>query len=218
MEAWVSTSPFCPPCWLFHTKSRLLLLALAAVVWVSGCSTASVLEPGAPPQASSSGPMAAPISSVSSRDCSLGTCPVAAPIVTAGVSVSFKNDLVPALQRNCNDAPCHGSVSGSGADLYLSEPAPAVVDSGAMLARLVGIPSKTDPSLHLVEPGDPARSFLVAKVEGCQEKLGFSCTRQARASAGSGPCGDTMPQGQRPLCNRDRELLQFWILAGAKDN
>lgn len=211
-------SIFCPPSWLFWRKDGALLLALAGFFGLSACTTESILDPGVPPQASSAEPMAAPISSISSRDCSLGSCPVADPMAMAGVNVSFKNDLVPALQRNCNDAPCHGSPRGSGADLYLSEPAPAVVDPGAMLARLVGVPSKTAPALHLVEPGDPARSFLVAKVEGCQENFGFSCTRQARASAGSGPCGDTMPQGQRPLCNRERELLRLWILAGAKDN
>lgn len=214
----MSQSSFRSPCCLFHAKGRLLLLALGVLFGVSGCTTESVPEQAAPPAASSSAPTAAPISSVSSRDCSLGSCPVVDPIATAGVSVSFKNDLVPALQRNCNDAPCHGSASGSGADLYLSEPAPAVVDPRAMLARLVGVPSKTAPTLHLIEPGDPARSFLVAKVEGCQEKLSFSCMRQARASAGSGPCGDTMPQGQRPLCNRERDLLRLWILAGAQDN
>lgn len=122
------------------------------------------------------------------------------------------------LQRNCSDAPCHGNRNDSGGAFYLSEPSPAAVNASEMLARMVRVASKTAPSVPLIEPGDPTHSFLVAKIEGCQDSLNFTCTAQPRASATSGACGDTMPQGQRPLCNQERSLLRLWILAGAQDN
>ena len=95
---------------------------------------------------------------------------------------------------------------------------PAVVDAALLIGRLVGVASQTAPELDLIAPGSPSRSFLVLKIEGCQNSsTGITCRAQPGAKT-TAPCGDTMPQAARPLCNADRELLRRWIQQGARDN
>jgi len=134
-----------------------------------------------------------------------------------GPPVSFRQDLLPAIQRNCSDVPCHGKETGGAAGLFLAPPPPAAADASGVLGRLVGVPSRTASGLRLIAPGDPSQSFLVIKVEGCQNALGLTCTAQPGAVT-AGPCGDTMPQGARPLCNAERVFLRHWIRQGASDN
>ncbi|HKQ69344.1 MAG TPA: S1-like domain-containing RNA-binding protein [Polyangiaceae bacterium] len=155
-------------------------------------------------------------SSVSSAQCMLLACPaVAQP--GDGHEVSLRAELAQTLQRNCADRACHGDAAGSAAGLYLGPETPAAFDTSQMRQRLVGVPSRTAPAVSLVRAGDPSRSFLMFKVDGCQGAAGFACTPQPGAHSADA-CGDNMPQEQRPLCNRERELLRLWILQGAKDN
>jgi len=155
-------------------------------------------------------------SSISSAQCRLDACQVTDD-AGEGPTVSFRQDLQAAIQENCADAPCHGKDPGAQADLYLGPTIPAAVDTSSVLDRVVGVPSRTDPALLLVAPGRPDESFLLLKVEGCQNALGLSCMAQMGSHSGQ-PCGDTMPQGERPLCNDERRLLRRWIQQGAADN
>jgi hypothetical protein len=182
-------------------------LTLALVLAACSDSGAPSVDAGAP----------TPLEAAAPTGCALGSCPVNDD-VPEGPEVSFRRDLLVPIQRNCSDAPCHGRETGGGASLFLSPPVPAVVDATLMIERLVGVASQTAPELALVAPGSPSRSFLVLKVEGCQNaSLGITCRAQPGART-TAPCGDTMPQAARPLCNADRELLRRWIQQGARDN
>jgi hypothetical protein len=156
-------------------------------------------------------------SSVSSDQCRLEGCPVVDDAGAGGPQVSFRQDLMPAIQRNCSDAPCHGKEVDGAAELFLGPPLPAAVDVSSVIRRIVGVSSRTAPELRLIAPGDPENSFLLLKVEGCQNTGGLTC--QALLGARSGqPCGDTMPQAARPLCNKERANLRSWIRQGAQDD
>jgi hypothetical protein len=154
--------------------------------------------------------------SPSSSQCTLPTCPVA-PASQSERVVSLRAELVTTLQRNCTDRQCHGSAVGSAGDLYLGAELPGVLDTAQMIANTVDVPARTAPELPLIAAGDPERSFLMLKVDGCQGSAGLKCTAQPGAISGSA-CGDAMPQAQRPVCNEDRERLRTWILQGALDN
>ncbi|MEL6182310.1 MAG: hypothetical protein AAFS10_25360, partial [Myxococcota bacterium] len=147
-----------------------------------------------------------------SAECQLRACPEALD-VEPGPPVSFRRDLLPTLQRNCADNPCHGRA----AEPFLGPSLPTTPDASEILAHIVGIPSETVPSMLLVEPGAPAESFLIVKVEGCQDALELECTPQP-GSTTSSACGGVMPLASRPICDLDRELLRRWVLQGALDN
>jgi hypothetical protein len=148
--------------------------------------------------------------------CALQACPTPDDGL-AGSPVSFRRDLVLPLQRNCSDAICHGSPAGSAAGLYLGPPLPVPVDTASLIGRLVDVASRTAPELPLIAPGEPARSFLLLKIEGCQNTGSLTCRPQPGAK-GTAPCGDTMPQAARALCNAERDFLRRWVLQGASDN
>lgn len=150
--------------------------------------------------------------------CQFPKCPVAFdPMIAERPEVSFAKDVYPTLQRNCSDFACHGTEPGKGAGLYLGAQPPAKVDASEIHALLVGVPSRTAPSVALVEPFDPELSFFLLKMEGCQSSLELDCVPQEGATSGDA-CGDKMPQGGRPICDQDRELLRTWIAQGAQDN
>jgi hypothetical protein len=74
-------------------------------------------------------------------------------------------------------------------------------------AVLVGVPAAGEdcaPSgLMRIAPGDPEMSLLYLKV-------------RAKREATAAPCGDPMPQGERPpITEAELEAIEGWILAGA---
>ncbi len=109
----------------------------------------------------------------------------------ADEGASFSGDVLPILNRACSACHLEGGELG-GLILY---PDPR--------ARLVGVASTQSP-LKLVEPGDPAKSYLYAKLEGTHEAAGGSGVR--------------MPPQAPPLAAADMEKLRRWIAAGAKDD
>jgi hypothetical protein len=151
------------------------------------------------------------------EDCQWPACPLEEKVDPEARAVSFRDDIFPTVQRACSDLACHGLPSDVGAGLFLGEPPPAKVDTSEIVARLVGVPSQTAPDVLLVEAGDPASSFFVHKIEGCQALLDSQCEAQPGATSGE-PCGDPMPKGGRPICRAERILLKTWIAQGAKDN
>lgn len=66
-------------------------------------------------------------------------------------------------------------------------------------ANIVNVPSREEPSLMRVKPGDPAASYLYLKV---------STTRPPR--------GARMPRGSPPLSSDELTTLRAWIAQGAK--
>jgi hypothetical protein len=131
-----------------------------------------------------------------------------------GDPISFGAQIVPILHRQCADAVCHGR---PGAEPYLGPSLPAAPDAHVMWTAIVGVPSATAPELALIEPSAPAESFLVLKIEGCQNAGALACTPLMGVMSGM-PCGDTMPQAGRPVCNADRALVRRWVLQGALEN
>ncbi len=64
-------------------------------------------------------------------------------------------------------------------------------------ASLVGRPSRQVPSLHIVEPGDPDRSYLMAKLLGRHRELGGR--------------GVAMPKKGGPLEQAQIDAIRAWI-------
>ena len=58
-----------------------------------------------------------------------------------------------------------------------------------------------------VEPGDPAASWLMQKLDGTQSDFTAQCV--------GGSCGSQMPIGQPPLSPAVRDAIRTWIANGA---
>jgi hypothetical protein len=110
-------------------------------------------------------------------------------------------DVQAILGRSCAVGGCHASAPGAGG-LALPQANAAWVDS------VVGVRSQQNPSMDLVAPGDPERSWLLYKISG--DLCGFTCD----AKLG---CGGQMPFGQ-PLAEEERGVIRGWIRHGASSN
>jgi hypothetical protein len=87
---------------------------------------------------------------------------------------------------------------------------------------LVNVRSKTLPSMPLIDPENPENSFLMLKVDGCQNCIGVKecaspggtdcCTPQDSKTEA---CGDRMPQGSQALVQAERDIIRKWIVQGA---
>lgn len=122
-------------------------------------------------------------------------------------SVSFEQDVLPIFQRSCGlNALCHGLPTNLP---FLGSNPPAPGDAAAVWASIVNRPAGALPSRMFVEPGDPANSFLMRKMDGDQ------CIWDAECKAGS--CGAPMPEGLGLLQESDRDLVRAWILQGAQE-
>jgi len=104
--------------------------------------------------------------------------------------VGLTADIQPILDANCT-AGCHSSPNPSaGLDL-----------SGNAYNAIVGVPSDDVPAMDLIEPLDPANSYLWHKLNGTQIGVGGS--------------GGRMPKGAPALSVADKDLIEHWILTGA---
>ena len=113
---------------------------------------------------------------------------------------SFRDDVVPIVQASCALTACHASKE-SNLGIFLA------YDAAQIYAEL----KKTSPTASgaiFVVPGDPAKSYLMVKLEGKQAALAAKCA--------SGSCGAEMPPGS--LLPADKlEAVRKWITEGAKD-
>jgi hypothetical protein len=151
--------------------------------------------------------------------------------------VSFQNDILgPIIRPTCDSAGCHGTpLSNSSANfpvagLYLGPASTSMVTpvDATLLATInseLMQSAKTAPSMKIVTPGDPANSFLMLKLTGCQNTKSLSCTVQsAMYSETKTGCGDAMPPScfaqTYSLTLTDAEITTFarWIAQGAKNN
>jgi len=95
------------------------------------------------------------------------------------------------IQVNVFDASCTVCHSGAAAPLGLR------LDEGNSFVGLVGTSSRQVGSLLRVEPGNPARSYLIRKLEGTAAE------------------GDQMPLGGPPIPQATIDFVRQWILDGA---
>jgi hypothetical protein len=131
----------------------------------------------------------------------------------AGPDVSFEKDLMPFFSTTCAFGGCHdGNTRQAGLYLgpnFLDEPADATARAATLESLLAE--STTAPSMRRVVPFEPERSFLMIKVDGCQNVLGLTCGGAVKGK----PCGDRMPALSDELPNEKKSLLARWIARGA---
>ncbi|HEX8435366.1 hypothetical protein [Archangium sp.] len=114
---------------------------------------------------------------------------------------TFSRDVVPLLQGSCGfGSGCHGTVQPAG----FVQLTTGAEDAAALLTRLKA-KSVREPSLPLVDPGNPSGSFLLRKVTG--DFAGLPC--------GPSACGERMPQRSPPLPQETLDVLARWIQQGA---
>lgn len=96
----------------------------------------------------------------------------------------------------CASVSCHAASANS--------LAPMSLEPGESYRNLVGVPSTQVPSLRRVEPGDPARSYLMLKLRG--------------AASGVGGAPSRMPLGKPSLTEEELQNLESWIHRGAPND
>lgn len=121
--------------------------------------------------------------------------PEPAPVAFAGVAAIFG--------RSCAGAACHRAPDGA----CLRAPAEglSLCDADARQA-LIGIPSRQVNRLHLVEPRDSARSYLLRKLLTAADGTGPLPTVLGHRE----PAGGVLPPGEI-------DLVASWIDSGAGD-
>lgn len=115
---------------------------------------------------------------------------------------AFRKDVIPVLAAFCATSACHGSKENNlGVHLLTGDPA-------AVYAELQR-ESPTATGVKFIVPGDPAKSFFFAKIEGTQSDFSDKCLIPA--------CGETMPPGSK-LTTAQRATIRQWIADGAKND
>ncbi len=107
---------------------------------------------------------------------------------------TLSGEVQPILAARCSQGPCHGgAIPARGLDLR---------NAASTLATAVGVASEECPTVTRVEPGSPATSYLMWKLQG------------------GGPCvvGARMPRSSPPLTADEQSTIGRWISAGAKDD
>jgi hypothetical protein len=162
------------------------------------------------------------------------TCPPSVEGVDLTTPVSFRNDLYgPYLQGGCGEtAGCHGYPAGA-AGIIFGTAAMPLDDAGiaALINQLKTDESEIAPPMKNVVPGDWQNSFLMTKLDGCQNDYGITCSNSSHlvlALCGE-PCGDGMPASEgtsaspTPFATTPAERavihkIRAWIAQGAPDN
>jgi len=161
----------------------VVLAALALLA--AGCGGAAAPEPPAPP---------------------VTTCPI--PVAVA--APTFARDVLPALRQSCgagDAATCHGTPSPVGKVSYAPSLTAAAVLAGLKDAAPANAPAAAPGggAWLRVAPGEPARSWLLAKV-----------TQDDPGGAGQA-YGNRMPLQAPNLCDATVQTLTTWIALGAPE-
>lgn len=152
------------------------------------------------------------------------TCPVDVTGADLETPVSFASDVMPIFQTSCNDGLCHGDRTRARADLWLGpeEGEVSADDLETIVDTLTGKTSELNGDLRNVVPSDWESSFLMHKVDGCQNDLGLECDEAELDTSAvcEEPCGDGMPQDDDlyPLTDAQRNTIRAWIAQGAENN
>ena len=115
--------------------------------------------------------------------------------VTVVPAEGFAGLVQPILTQNCAVSGCH---TGTGAAAGLD------MTAGAAHGNIVLVASGQLPSMSLIEPGDPANSYLMHKVQGTHLDVGGS--------------GLQMPRNRTPLVQAVIDDLIDWVNDGAPNN
>lgn len=113
---------------------------------------------------------------------------------------SFRRDVVPIFAQSCASLDCHGDPKNTMVDVHF-----APSDPDGLYAELQR-ESPIAKGVKLVEPGDPTRSFLYAKINGDEGDYTAMCAPP--------DCGETMPPGTK-IASVQRDTIRQWILEGA---
>lgn len=168
---------------------------------------------------------------------SLGSCPPDVTGVDLTTPVSFRNEINPILFQACSGgSACHQSTTSSGVAFSMGNPKMALDEASqqALVTYLTTANSQVATTTRLVIPGDWQNSFMMMKIDGCQNFLGLACT-MTPAIAGNvvctpetdvTSCGDGMPQSEGtatsptpyPLLPDDMRKFRAWIAQGAQFN
>jgi hypothetical protein len=163
---------------------------------------------------------------------------------TMSPTVQFSADVLPIFRTSCGiSSACHGcdesvdsNCTNSGYKPYLgpsmSDPDPSAAQLQAIFDQAVGQPAATqvssvdgttmvgDPDMEIVKAGDPAKSFMMYKLDGDPNATDMSsevtCTTLTCASGST--CGLAMPSGGPQLSSEDRDTIRRWIAQGAKND
>jgi len=114
-----------------------------------------------------------------------------------GTAQSFTSISQTILTPRCATSACHSG----------NPPAnnvPVSLDEDRAYQELVGVPSTQLPSMDLVKPGEPAASYLVAKLRGTHLLDGGS--------------GDRMPINAEALGEDELQAIEAWISNGAPND
>jgi hypothetical protein len=131
-------------------------------------------------------------------------------------SAGFASDVLPIFERSCNFGACHGSsAERPQEDLWLGPHETSMeataAERSAIIDGLVGVRAHLADMAHVV-PGEPAQSFLLAKLEYTD----FSaCETNGCAKL---RCGGRMPRADPPLTEDELALIRTWIRDGARDD
>lgn len=142
-------------------------------------------------------------SSSSSTASSSGSGEMDAGPTPPGQPRSFKRDVVPIFAAFCASPSCHGDPNSTRVGIHL-----LVNDTDAVYTELQR-ESPTAKGAKLVVPGNPAKSFLFAKINGDEGDFDSMCTVPA--------CGENMPPGSK-IPSMDRDTVSQWITEGAMKN
>lgn len=164
------------------------------------------------------------------------TCPPSIEGVDLTTPVSFRNDIyTPYLLGGCGEAAgCHGPPAGVANLVFGKSNMPPLDDAGitALIDQLKNDEPEIAPTERNVVPGDWQSSFLMAKLDGCQNDYGLTCNTSSGhllLSVCSEPCGDGMPASEGTATNptpfattaEQRVMIhkiRAWIAQGALDN
>jgi hypothetical protein len=131
--------------------------------------------------------------------------------------VSFKDEVLPIMQRSCGvSSSCHGDSTAPNENRPYLGPNKSTtatdMDISIILGGIVDVGSFYEESMSIVKPNDPENSFLMHKLDdtlGCDK---LTC-------AADKACGGIMPQGaEEPIDIAERDLVRRWIAQGAANN
>jgi len=125
--------------------------------------------------------------------------------------MSFQANVMNMLNAHCGSQACHGASDNPTGGVFLGASAAMGSDATDAFAALVGKPSGELGTMSFVTPGDPARSYLMHKLDGDQCQFDALCS--------GSDCQHSMPSDLEVLIPAsERDIIRRWIAQGAQAN
>lgn len=170
----------------------------------------------------------------------VSTCPPDVTGVDLTTPVEFRRDIYASfLQSGCGGGSlCHGN----NATGYRFGTAEKPLTDAEITALIAQFKDEMSPVANIpnVVAGDWQNSYLMMKLDGCQNEMGLNCNSDAQGLSAAAceqecsglicpplPCGDGMPAALSdntndnavyPLSDAQRHAVRAWIAQGALDN